>query len=190
MTAVRAARLGPTPVQLVLCLPPRAMLGYQLRHADRSQPLLFNTMPRARIAIAGRLAHTHRRFQVRLAPRPAAVRTARDLVAQACHTWQLPQLGHDASLIMSELAANAVEHARTDAVATVLADGPRLHLAVRDGDTRYPRLNPLAAAGRATPLDERGRGLQLVHALAAAWGAMPARSGKVVWATVSTDSPS
>jgi hypothetical protein len=33
-------------------------------------------------------------------------------------------------------------------------------------------------------LSERGRGLRLVHFGAAAWGAMPTRGGKVVWATV------
>jgi hypothetical protein len=35
-----------------------------------------------------------------------------------------------------------------------------------------------------TAHDERGRGLQLVHAIADGWGATPTRDGKVVWATV------
>ncbi|MDI6104141.1 ATP-binding protein [Actinoplanes sp. NEAU-A12] len=90
---------------------------------------------------------------------------------------------------MSELATNAVEHARTDAMATVAGDGTRLHLAVRDGDTRYPRLTAPVSVRDGIPLDEQGRGLRLVHAVAAAWGAIPARGGKVVWATVSPASP-
>jgi hypothetical protein len=34
-------------------------------------------------------------------------------------------------------------------------------------------------------LDEQGWGLQMVHAVTVAWGVMPTRGGKVVWATLS-----
>jgi len=188
VAAARAARFGPSPFQLALCLPPRTMLNYRLRHSEGHQPLMFATMPEARQAVAGRLPHISR-LQARLAPKPASVQAARELVARACQTWQLPQLRDDASLIMSELVTNAVQHARTDLVATVSNSGSRLHLVVRDGDTRYPRLNEPSRAGEAFPTKERGRGLRLVHSIAAAWGAMPARGGKVVWATVSADTP-
>jgi hypothetical protein len=85
---------------------------------------------------------------------------------------------------VSELAANAVEHACTDFIVTVSPGGTSLHVAVRDGVPRFPHpsepelIDPLAS------LAERGRGLRLVHTVAAEWGAMPARGGKVVWATV------
>jgi anti-sigma regulatory factor (Ser/Thr protein kinase) len=183
--AARWARLAPVPAQLALCLRPGTMLGHRLRHADGHAPRMFATMAEARMVIAGLLARTHRRVQARLAPHPGSVRAARELVAQACEAWRLDQVRHDAALVMSELAANAVEHACTDVVVTVVGDGSRLHLAVRDGDTRYPRF-PGATSGQRRPtLGERGRGLRLVHAVAVAWGAMPARGGKVVWATVS-----
>jgi hypothetical protein len=187
VAAWHAARLAPTSVRLVLCLPTTMALDTRLRHMQGPRPMLFATMPEARIAIAGRLPRAHR-LQVRLAPAPASVRAARDLVAQACRAWHLPQV-HDAGLIMSELAANAVEHARTNFVATVSCNGTRLHLAVRDGATRYPYLSQPEPIDRQAPLTERGRGLQLVHATAAAWGAMPTRGGKVVWATVPANSP-
>lgn len=188
LAAARAARFGPSPFQLALCVPPRTMLDYRLRHSEGHQPLLFATMPEARRATAGRLPHINR-VQTRLAPQPASVPAARELVARACHTWQLSQLRDDATLIMSELVANAVQHAGTDLVVTVSSGGSELHLAVRDGDTRYPRLTAPAPEGGAVPMDEGGRGLRLVHSLAAGWGAMPARGGKVIWATVSAGTP-
>jgi hypothetical protein len=176
----RAVRLRPAPVRLVLCLTPRTMLHYRLRHQDLNMPPVFDSMREARIAIAALLAHAQR-LQARLSPHPASVPAARGLVRQACDAWDLLPLRDVASLIMSELAANAVEHARTDFVATVSKSASGLHLAVRDGVFHYPRLSEVAPGRQ---LDERGRGLRMIHAVAAAWGAMPARGGKVVWATV------
>ncbi|MEV4277018.1 ATP-binding protein [Actinoplanes xinjiangensis] len=123
-------------------------------------------------------------LQARLGPRLESVPAARNLVTRACHTWRLPQLQADARLVVSELTANAVQHADTDLVVTVRRSGHLLHMAVRDGDTRYPRLNGPAGNGVPVAMEERGWGLQMVHAVAAAWGAMPARGGKVVWATL------
>ncbi|MEU4419906.1 ATP-binding protein [Actinoplanes sp. NPDC024001] len=188
MAAVRAARFGPAPARMAFCVPARTMLSYRLRHGEGHPPLLFAAMPEAHRVIAEQSPRTHR-LQARLGPQPSSVPAARDLVRQACRSWQLPQLRSEASLIVSELAANAVQHARTDLVVTASRSGSRIHLAVRDGDTRYPRLVEPAGVGEAAFLSEQGRGLQLVHAVAAAWGAMPARGGKVVWATLSPESP-
>jgi anti-sigma regulatory factor (Ser/Thr protein kinase) len=184
LAAQREARCGVLPVSLALCIPPAKMLGYRLRHHDANSLPLFATMGEARAAVVGRLRRSHR-WQIRLAPVPVSVRAARDLAELACHTWQLHGLRDDAALVMSELAANAVEHAGTDFVTTVFRRGRDLHLAVRDGDTRYPRQAPSTQAGPRLPLAEGGRGLVLVHAVAARWGAIPAHGGKVVWATVS-----
>ena len=144
VSAVRAAGVRPVPVQLALCPPPGTMLDYRLRHCEGHQPLLCTGVQEGRLALAGRLPRTYRRLQARLTPQPAAVRTARDLAAEACHAWRLPEVRQHAQRIMSELAANAVDHARTDAVATVADDGTRLHLTVRDGDIRYPRFTATA----------------------------------------------
>ncbi|MFG1607918.1 ATP-binding protein [Actinoplanes sp. NPDC049265] len=188
LAAQRTARLGPAPVHLAFCAPPASMLDYRLRHHLKATQLLFATMPQARVAMGGKVSRSER-LQVRLAPRPTSVRAARDLVARACLSWQLSGLRADAAQIMSELAANAVDHAATEFVATVFRRGGRLHLAVRDGDARYPLLAAAAEgiASASASVAERGRGLALVHAIAAAWGATPAHGGKVVWATVSAD---
>jgi anti-sigma regulatory factor (Ser/Thr protein kinase) len=184
LAAQRKARGGALPVGLTLCIPPATMLGHRLRNHDGNLLPLFATMGEARAAVVGGLRRSHR-WQTRLAPIPGSVRAARELVELACHTWQLHDLRQDAALIMSELAANAVEHAGTDFVLTVFRRGRDLHLAVRDGDTRYPRLVASTHAGPRLPIAEGGRGLMLVHAVAARWGAIPAHGGKVVWATVS-----
>ena len=182
LAAQRMARTGPAPVHLALCTPPVTMLGYRFRHADDAAALSFATISEARAAMDARQSRRHR-WQTRLAPHPASVRTARELITQACQAWQLPELRHDAALIMSELATNAVEHAGTEFVVTVFRRGRSLHLAVRDNDARYPRLGE--PGGRRPALSEGGRGLALVHAAATGWGAMPTQCGKVVWATLS-----
>jgi hypothetical protein len=52
-----------------------------------------------------------------------------------------------------------------------------LHVSVRDGS----RVAPILLV--ADPGSDRGRGLMLINALAAAWGTIPTSDGKVVWAT-------
>jgi anti-sigma regulatory factor (Ser/Thr protein kinase) len=184
LAAWRQARLQPSPAQLTFCLPTTTALSGRLRNRQGPQPRVCATVPEARIAVAERISRADR-LQARLSPRPASVRAARNLVTQACHAWRLPQLLPDAALIMSELAANAVEHAGTDYVATVTRGSTGLHVAVRDGATQFPHPSTPRHTDPRIPLQERGRGLQLVHSVAAAWGAMPTRGGKVVWATVS-----
>jgi len=188
LAAEREARLGSTPVQIALCAPSSTRLDYRLRNLDAAQPPVFATMPEARMTIAGRLSRTQR-VQARLAPRPSSVRAARDLVTRACQVWRLSELHRDAALVISELATNAVEHAGTDFVVTASTDSRRLHLAVRDSATHYPHLNK-PSNDRQAASNKRGRGLWIVHQATTAWGAMPTRGGKVVWATVSPASDS
>ncbi|MEU8817298.1 hypothetical protein [Actinoplanes sp. NPDC048796] len=57
-------------------------------------------------------------------------------------------------------------------------------MAVHDCVGRFPAASELELAGQPVPLGERGRGLRLVHVTAAAWGVLPTRDGKVVWAAV------
>jgi anti-sigma regulatory factor (Ser/Thr protein kinase) len=185
LDAWRQARLGPSAVHLTFCLPVTATLSRRLRNLHGPQPRVCATVPEARIAITGRISRSDR-VQTRLPPEPASVGVARRLVTQACLAWQLPQLVPDTALIMSELAANAVEHACTDFIATVARGATGLHLAVRDGASAFPRTNEPALPRPPGSLLERGRGLRLIHTVAAAWGAMPARGGKVVWATVTS----
>ena len=119
-----------------------------------------------------------------LPPEQDSPSAARNLVADVCHAWQLLPLLHAGRAVVSELVANAVEHARTDLTLTVSLRGCGLHLAVRDGSPILPRRRELARPVPGRPLDERGHGLRVVEAESTAWGAMPVAGGKVVWAVV------
>jgi anti-sigma regulatory factor (Ser/Thr protein kinase) len=98
--------------------------------------------------------------------------------------WELPaEVVENALMVVEELVANVVDHARTPFRLTVhhlLADhtGPSLRIAVRD-DCPQP-LNP-------RPLDShaaRGRGLQMIDALTSRWGCHRTSAGKTVWAVL------
>ncbi len=121
---------------------------------------------------------TTSRYRRRLPAAPTAPALAREVVVDACRTWGLTSLTEMAEILVTELVANAVQHAGTDARLTVRRGKRYLHLSVRDGSTAPPfRLSPgLSAAS--------GRGLVLVEALAASWGSVPVKDGKVVWATL------
>jgi anti-sigma regulatory factor (Ser/Thr protein kinase) len=177
------ARHGSAPVHVTFSLPVTTGLSRRLRSRPAPRPRVYATVREARIAIVERMSHADR-LQARLAPLPASVKAARTLVTQACHAWDRPELLPDSLLIVSELAANAVEHAGTDVIVTVSRGDTGLHVAVHDCDRRFPRLHDPELRSPPVSLDDRGRGLRLVHTVAAAWGAMPTRTGKVVWATV------
>jgi anti-anti-sigma regulatory factor len=113
-----------------------------------------------------------------LMPEPDAPRHARRLVDEACAQWSLPDLAGPASLVASELVTNAVEHAATPMTLRISRRDRYVHLAVRDGSAVEPTLRqPLAT-------ESGGRGLLLISSVAAHWGSMPCRDGKVVWATM------
>jgi hypothetical protein len=181
-----ANRTGTTmrpSVRVALCTAPDTPIAGRLRLHGRQRRLpVFDTLADARAALAGDLPLTDL-IQQRLAAVPRSARDARRLVSDACHTWQLPDLLTPARLVMSELVANAIQHAGTNMLITVTRRGAGIYLAVRDGNPALPEINPPEAIG---PLHERGRGLHLVQANATAWGALPSHDGygKVVWATV------
>ncbi|MEV4352220.1 ATP-binding protein [Actinoplanes sp. NPDC049596] len=178
----RAARFEPVPVPVTFSIAETTALGRRLRFRPGPQPRVHATVREARAAAARRARAESR--QVWLAPRPSSVKDARSLVTRACHDWNRSKLLPDMSLIASELAANAVEHARTDFIVTMWHRDARLYVAVHDCVSEFPVANDLKGAGRPSPLAERGRGLQLVQATAAACCAVPAPDGKVVWAAV------
>jgi anti-sigma regulatory factor (Ser/Thr protein kinase) len=88
----------------------------------------------------------------------------------------------DAELLVSELAANAVVHARTAMRVSVLERSGRIRIEVRDDDPTLPqRRSPDLMA-----LD--GRGVMLVDTLATAWGINGNHQGKTVWFELATPS--
>ena len=102
----------------------------------------------------------------------ASVPAARHFVAEA-----LPQTcwADEVTLLVSELASNAVRHARTPFVVSLQCDGATVRVEVRDGNPARPVL-------QRPPVDAvTGRGLLIVDALATRWGVEPTPDGKAVW---------
>jgi hypothetical protein len=109
-------------------------------------------------------------------PVPGAVPPARRFVAGILTSWGRDDLLGDASLIASELATNAVEHATSPFRVTVECGPDLIRVAVEDLGPTRPRL-PAAASE-----DHSGRGLAIVQHLAQRWGCDLLPVGKVIWA--------
>ena len=109
----------------------------------------------------------------------AAPARARQIVADALNAWQIPpSVVRDAELIVSELAANAVQHTGSPSVRVFCLRGDHLvRIAVHD----FSREQPMVVVTDSLD-DERGRGMRLVAAYALRWGVDAAIVGKVVWA--------
>lgn len=102
---------------------------------------------------------------------------ARQFVAEALRRW-----GHDgavlddAQVVLSELATNAILHARSSFAVAVRAEGPVVRISVRDASPVAPTVRD------GGPMASSGRGLHLVAALSSDWGVAAAPDGKTVWA--------
>lgn len=120
-------------------------------------------------------------LQRQLPPTPSAPGLAREAV----HSFlgDAPQRAVEvADLLVSEVVANAVLHARSAAVLSLHAQGPMLRVEVAD-----------AVRGglcRRDVADENGGfGLRIVDALAERWGVDECDGGKVVWFELCVDAP-
>ena len=173
-------------VAVVASLPAAAPLTSRLHRAGaRRRMPVYSTVRQAHGALAG-YEPMGRPLRLHLPPRPVATVVARHAVAEACSRWRLPQLLHHAQMIVSELVTNAARHAGTPIDVIISRRGANartvgLHLAVHDRDPRFPELLPSDAAPAP---HQPGLGLRIVNAAAHAWGALPTRAGKLVWATV------
>ena len=86
----------------------------------------------------------------------------------------------DALLVVEELVANVLDHARTRFELVVRMTGDVLLIAVTDRSGRAPHIQPH------DPHAARGRGLQLVATLSRRWGCEQHGDGKTVWAELRT----
>jgi anti-sigma regulatory factor (Ser/Thr protein kinase) len=102
---------------------------------------------------------------------------ARRLAVAALRRWGIEEtLVDDAALVLSELANNAVIHARSSFSVEICAQACALRIAVAD-----PR--PRAFLGKGGSLTPRvGHGLGVIEAISSAWGVEDRPEGKVVWA--------
>jgi anti-sigma regulatory factor (Ser/Thr protein kinase) len=108
-------------------------------------------------------------------PSPDAVAGARRFVGDVLESWQLDQLVADATLVVSEIATNALKHAGTAFLARVSRAPDGVRIAIEDAVSAIP------VAHLAGPEELHGRGLAIVEALSRRWGADAVPDGKVVW---------
>jgi anti-sigma regulatory factor (Ser/Thr protein kinase) len=107
----------------------------------------------------------------------AALARARELLVDA-----LRSLGHDgelldnARLVVTELAANAVVHARSPFSVSIRDEGSTVRILVSDQSPIAPALREPSSTLTS------GRGMRLIAALATRWGVDFTPDGKVVWA--------
>lgn len=114
--------------------------------------------------------------------RSAAV--ARRLVRTALTVWGLGSLTEDATLVITELVSNAVDHSRLSSIRVIVSrpsvNGVRV--GVVDRSRTLPILRVESEADR-----PRGRGLVLIDMLTEEWGTELYRWGKQVWAELKED---
>lgn len=116
---------------------------------------------------------------------PKSVSLARRRAGRLVTQWGYPQLAADASLLLSELATNAMLHGCLrrgvfQARVTVFADVLRIAVS----DTRAERVaHPLGACPQRIPGidDPFGMGLLIVDTLASRWGIEEWDTAKTVW---------
>ena len=113
--------------------------------------------------------------RLELEARPQSAGQARRAVASLLGRSDLDSLVDVTMLLTSEVVTNAILHARTNVVVTVVVDPPIARVEVCDDAERYPEMR------RPDEEATSGRGMVLVDTLATAWGVRPANGGKCVW---------
>lgn len=121
--------------------------------------------------------------EVSLPGETSSVPAARRFVRDTLRAWGREALVDAACLVVSELATNAVLHARTGLVVRLSTrDAHSLRVEVVDSAAGSPRVRD-----QATAMTTTGRGLGIVSELSRAWGVEPSDQGKVVWAELRPD---
>ena len=112
---------------------------------------------------------------------PASAALARDFVRSTLRSGSHRGVEDVAALCVTELVANVISHTGCrDCVVTVLDREAGVTIEVADEATELPSVEPVP------PLAERGRGLQIVDSMAAAWGVRrQTPAGKAIWLELS-----
>ena len=119
------------------------------------------------------VADTTARFAADATAPGSARRLIIDALRRAGHNTELLA---DVQIVITELAANAVVHARSPFSISIRSTGSIVRVRVRDRSHAAPTLR----GDRGTT--PQGRGMRIVAALSHRWGVDPAPDGKVVWA--------
>jgi len=115
---------------------------------------------------------------VDLPPEPSSATRARTLAREqlqaSCSGDELDTI----ALLVTELATNAILHARTPFQLTVESRPGHVRICVEDQSSDRPTIRRYESDA------VTGRGLALVERLASSWGVDTTPSGKVVWCEV------
>jgi anti-sigma regulatory factor (Ser/Thr protein kinase) len=114
-------------------------------------------------------------------PVESAARKLRYFVDDVLDRWNSRFIADEASIIASELASNAIRHARSPFEVGLVQYFGNLRIEVSDGS----RVQPSFVGGR-SGRSGSGRGLAMVDALVDRWGVEQRSDGKNVWAEIGT----
>lgn len=106
---------------------------------------------------------------------PISAAHARRFVEDVLDDAGLGQFASTATLLVSELVANAILHTGTPFEVVVLPGPDRVRVEVHDGSPELP------VRKHYSTMSGTGRGLVLVERMAAGWGSDLTSKGKVVW---------
>ena len=106
---------------------------------------------------------------------PASAGEARRFVESVLTAGDLGHLAYAATMLVSELVANAVLHTGTPIDVVVCPESGGVRVEVHDGSPQMPIRKHYST------LSGTGRGLLLVERMATEWGSDRTDGGKVVW---------
>ncbi len=118
---------------------------------------------------------TDQRQRQRFPSTPASAGQARRFVESVLEEGGLDHLAYSATMLVSELVANAVLHTGTPIEVVVCPEVDRVRVEVHDGSPQLP------VRKHYSTMSGTGRGLMLVEQMASGWGADRTGAGKVVW---------
>jgi anti-sigma regulatory factor (Ser/Thr protein kinase) len=116
-----------------------------------------------------------------LPPVPRSVPEARRFVCETLTALGAPGACDDAAALVSELATNAVLHARTQFTIAVTRDAETVRIWVHDLSAVLPRQRTYGVDSTT------GRGIRLIASLASDWGVDREVTGKSIWFELPTD---
>jgi DNA-binding NarL/FixJ family response regulator len=143
--------------------------GYVLKSADLDYLVQL-------LDDVGRTSHVNEaaRFEADV----SSVPLARDFVRRWLQERGAEHVFDEASLIVTELATNAVLHADSPYEVRLSRNDGVIRIEVADGDAGTPEPQPFSA------IAESGRGIVIVSAISASWGIEAQPDGKVTWAEI------
>jgi anti-sigma regulatory factor (Ser/Thr protein kinase) len=118
--------------------------------------------------------------QIDLLADPSSVGEARRFVRRVLVSWDIEETIDVVTLLVNELATNAVLHARTNYSVVMSRSSRSIRVEVLDGSSVTPRKRQNSATAAT------GRGVALVDRLSSSWGTRSDQVGfaKCVWFTV------